>query len=106
MNSLFCFLMVCYSLSFNTDSLVAQRDVNLNSLSIEFYPCDTDSPVVKLDFVSLKHYSDSLMVIKFGSDKYYWKNKSVLFKGKDNLGCYKFVCISWNFGYQFFYSKK
>lgn len=93
-------VMLCLPIFALDDSLWS---INLEALEFEFLPCDIKSPVIKLNVAALKKYSDSLMVIKHNDVKYTWKNKSVLFRGRTNLGCYKFLLIRWNFGYQFFY---
>lgn len=97
----FLFLLILCLPVFASDTL---SRINLNCLEFEFFPCDIKKPVIGLDYASLKKYTDTLIIIKHKDVKYYWRNKSVLFRGKENLGCYKFLCIRWNFGYQFLYS--
>ena len=95
------FFLVLFCLPILADDSL--RSINLDALEFEFYPCTIKGPIIKLDHVSLKKYTDSIMIIKHKDAKYYWKNKSVLFRGKKNLGCYKLLLVRWNFGYQLFY---
>ena len=103
MKPLLYLLLFYFFIGADIGPVTVENKVNLNSLDFEFYPCDVESPVIVLNFASLKTCTDTLIVVKSEGDKYYWKNKSVLFRGKDNLGCYKFLCVTWHSGYSFFY---
>jgi len=90
-------------LSFSVSASDSLRSINMDALEFEFYPCSIKGSIIKLDLASLKKYNDSLMVIKDGKVKYTWKNKSMLFREKSYIGCYKLLSIRWGFGYQLFY---
>jgi len=100
MRVLLFIVMLCLSIFALEDSLWS---INLDALEFEFYPCDIKSPIIKLDIAVLKKYTENLMVIKHNDIKYYWKNRSELFRDKTSLGCYELLLVRWNFGYQLFY---
>jgi len=77
MRTLLFLVMLCLPVSALDDSLWS---INLEALEFEFLPCDIKSPVIKLNVAVLKKYTNSLMIIKHNDTKYYWKNKSELFR--------------------------
>jgi len=85
------------------DSLEVTR-INLKNLYFQFLPCDINDPIIDLRHAELKRYEDDVIVIRHDGVTYYWRNKMVLFKGKnENMGCYKFVCIRWRDKFSFIY---
>lgn len=96
-----CFLFVFAGNKYDKNEL--ERPINLKSLHFEFFPCHIKDPIIILDYTSIKKFNDSEIVVVCEKVKYTWKNKSVLYMENKNLGCYNFLCIKWDFGYEFVY---
>lgn len=82
-----------------------ERSIDLSILIFQFYPCEVKQPIITLNNPKIKKFTDDLIVLEINKIKYKWVNKSILYKNSKNLGCYQFLCVKWNWGFEFFYPK-
>jgi len=87
-------IVLCSFLFLSFDNIKIERPINLNALNFEFFPCDVNDPIIKLQTASLQKFTDYEIIIYYEKVKYVWKNKTILFKENQELGCYSFLCVS------------
>ena len=99
-------IMVCFSgLYFSGLSKDNKRPIDLRNLIFQFFPCDAEKPVITLNCPKIRKFTDDLVILELDNVKYRWEEKSNLYKNSRELGCYQFLCVKWDWGYEFFYLK-